>query len=115
MRDDKPRKQKKTTQQKRDEKFYSRAKSEKLLAQGADPTTVFRDEKGTERGRYTQHSNYHVRALAWKKMGKPLPDDAEERSKFLASIKVKEKPVEDVVEPAPEAFSTEVVPATETV
>ena len=75
----------------RHEKFYTRAKSERLLAEGADPTVTFRDDKGATRGRYTDHPNYHVRRKAWMKMGQPLPEDPAERAKFLASIKVKEK------------------------
>lgn len=40
---------------------------------------------------------------AWMKMGQPLPEDAAERAKFLASIKVKEKAPE---EPAGEVPAT---------
>lgn len=75
----------------RHEKFYTRAKSEKLLAAGADPTVTFRDDKGATRGRYTDHPNYHVRRKAWMKMGQPLPEDPTERAKFLASLHLKEK------------------------
>lgn len=78
----------------RHEKFYTRAKSERKLSEGADPTATFRDDKGAVRGRYTDHPNYHVRRKAWMKMGQPLPEDAAERAKFLASLKIKEKPSE---------------------
>ena len=82
----------------RHEKFYSRAKSEKLLSAGADPAQTFRNDKGTTQGRFTDHPNYHVRRKAWMKMGQPLPEDAGERAKFLASLKVKEKPAEETSE-----------------
>lgn len=75
----------------RHDKFYSRARSERMLSAGADPTATFRDDKGATRGRYTDHPNYHVRRKAWMKMGQPLPEDAGERAKFLASLKIKEK------------------------
>lgn len=73
------------------EKFHTRARAERELSAGADPTVTFRDDKGAVRGRYKDHPNYHVRRKAWMKLGQPLPEDAEERAKFLASIKVKEK------------------------
>lgn len=78
----------------RHEKFYSRAKSERMLSAGADPTATFRDDKGNMRGRYTDHPNYHVRRKAWMKMGQPLPEDQAERAKFLAGLKIKEKATE---------------------
>ena len=58
-------------------KHYTRAQAERALSRGVDPTT------------FTNHQNYHVRAKAWRKMGCPLPEDATERTKFLASIHVK--------------------------
>src|ERR1700690_557764 len=75
------------------DKVYTRKQPEKALSQGVDPEL------------FVKHHNYHVRAKAWKKMGCPLPENLEERSKFLASIHIKEKvevveetPVETVVE-----------------
>ena len=82
--DPKPRKKKIDT-------FYTRAKSIRLLRDGANPVETFFDEKNTERGRYLNHPNYHVRAYCWSRMGRPLPENADERAKFLASIRVKEK------------------------
>src|ERR1700722_18725247 len=87
--DPKPRKVKVQT-------FYTRAKSIKLLNQGADPNEKFFDEKNKEQGRFLNHPNVHVRQVCWKKMGRPLSDDADERAKFLASIRVKEKVAETV-------------------
>jgi len=65
-------------------KVWTRKQAEKALSQGVDPE------------QFAKHSNYHVRAKAWKKMGCPLPEDEGERSKFLASLHIKEKvePVE---------------------
>lgn len=105
MSNDKPRKAKKTAKQRRDERFYSRSKSERLLVAGADPTETFRDEKNAERRRYQDHPNVHVRKLAWKKMGCPLPSEPEERAKFLASIRTKDPDVKPKpeVQPQPEA------------
>lgn len=60
-------------------KKFTRKHAEKALARGADPSET----------RFTGHANYHVRAKAWRKMGMPLPEGAEERTKFLASIHVK--------------------------
>ena len=70
-------------------KVYTRAQAEKALARGADPS------------QFMSHKNYHVKALAWKKMGRPLPEDATERAKFLASIHVQEKPATVTEEMAP--------------
>lgn len=66
------------------EKVYTRAGAEKQLAAGADPN------------RFIKHVNYHVRAKAWKKLGKPEMGNAEEHAKFLAGIHVKV----DVANPA---------------
>lgn len=74
-----------------DHKRFSRRKAEHALVKGADPSEE----------RFAKHKNYHVRALAWKKMGKPLPEDATERAKFLAGIHVKESAVETNSEPVP--------------
>jgi hypothetical protein len=76
------------------EKFYSRARAERELSAGADPTRTFENEKGVTVGHFTNHPNYHVRKKAWMKMGQPLPEDPAERAKFLASLKIKEKPAE---------------------
>ena len=59
--DSKPRKTK-------HDKFYTRAKAERLLTAGADPTETFNDEKGAAKGRFTDHPNKHVRAKAEKKI-----------------------------------------------
>jgi hypothetical protein len=67
----------KTVKEKK-EKVLTRAQAEKALTAGANPEN------------FVKHPNYHVRAKAWRKSGSPLPDNAEERSKFLASIHVKE-------------------------
>lgn len=67
------------------EKLYTRMQAIRLLAAGADPEP------------FAKHGNYHVRALAWRKMGKPLPEDAGERAKFLASIHVKEPELQPVL------------------
>jgi hypothetical protein len=56
------------------EKKYTRAQAEKALANGVDASL------------FEKHANYHVRAKAWKKLGSPLPDGAEEQEKFLKSI-----------------------------
>lgn len=79
--DQKPRKEKA-------EKKYTRAQAEKALSRGESPE------------KFTKHPNYHIRAKAWRKMGMPLPENAEERSKFLADIHVKEKAAEPEVAPA---------------
>lgn len=77
------------------EKIYTRAQAEKHLTAGADPTT------------FTKHGNYHVRAKAWKLMGSPLPEDAEERAKFLASIHVKEPELKPVLLPTDDSGGTD--------
>jgi len=69
------------------DKKYTRMQAIKALAAGVDPQ------------KFTDHKNYHVRAYAWRKMGCPLPEDAGERAKFLASIKVKEKAPAPIPEP----------------
>jgi hypothetical protein len=85
------------------DKFYTRARSERELSGGADPAQTFKNDKGMLQGRFTDHPNYHVRRKAWMKMGQPLPEDAGERAKFLAGLKIKEKAPE--AEPAPAAES----------
>jgi hypothetical protein len=82
-RSDKPRKVKA-------DKFYTRKKSEYLLSHGADLTATFVDEKGTTKGRFRDHPNYHVRRRCWELMGRPLPEDATEREKFFKSIHMKD-------------------------
>ena len=75
-------------QKEKAEKKYTRAQAERALSRGVDPQ------------KFTKHSNYHVRAKAWTKMGKPLPDDSGEAEKFLASIHVKQPapaPTDDLV------------------
>lgn len=69
-------------------KVFTRKQAEKALTTGADPEL------------FVKHANYHVRAKAWKKMGSPLPENSEERSKLLASLHIKEKV--EVVEVEPE-------------
>lgn len=56
------------------EKKYTRAQAERALSNGADPA------------QFANHGNYHVRAKAWVKMGKPLPSDPAEQEKFLKGI-----------------------------
>lgn len=41
----------------------TRARAEKLLSVGADPTA------------FLKHANYHVRRKAWVKLGRQIPDD----------------------------------------
>lgn len=69
-----------------DAKRFSRARAERALRAGVDPTAM--DSKG--KGLFTAHPNYHIRALAWRKMGMPLPEDEQVRADFLKSIHVKE-------------------------
>jgi hypothetical protein len=71
-------------------KTYTRMQAERLLSKGADPEP------------FATHPNYHVKRKAWTKMGKPLPSDPAERTKFLASIKVKET-VDAAAESPPDA------------
>jgi hypothetical protein len=59
-------------------KPITRAKALKLLKAGADPQ------------QFEKHPNYHVRQAAWKKMGRPLPENADERAKFLADLHIKD-------------------------
>jgi hypothetical protein len=66
-------------------KVWTRKQAEAALSQGSEPE------------QFVKHHNYHVRAKAWRKMGMPLPEDQEERTKFLASLHIKEK-TEAVVE-----------------
>ena len=77
------------------EKVYTRMQAIRALAAGADPEP------------FAKHGNYHVRNLAWKKMGKPLPDDPAEQAKFLASIHVKEKQPEPVLLPTDDSGGTD--------
>jgi len=71
------------------EKKYTRAQAEKALTAGADPTL------------FEKHSNYHVRARAWVKLGRPLPEGKEAQEKFLANLHIKvEVPTEETGEPA---------------
>jgi hypothetical protein len=61
----------------RPNKIITRAQALRRMSAGADPNL------------FVNHANYHVKARAWVKLGKPLPSNPEERTKFLASIKVK--------------------------
>ena len=72
------------------DKFFTRAKSEKMLAAGADPTATFINDKGNKLGRYTDHPNFHVRNKAWKKMGSLFPTDVEECAKLCKSLRIKD-------------------------
>jgi hypothetical protein len=56
-------------------KVYTRAQAEKMLSHGADPN------------QFIKHANYHVRRLAFKKLGQPQMGSAEEHAKFLKGIK----------------------------
>lgn len=70
------------------ERKYTRAQAEKALSAGADPE------------QFTKHANYHVRAKAWVKMGRPLPEGKEEdQEKFLRSIHQWKAPPEAVSDP----------------
>lgn len=80
-------------QKEKKEKKYTRAQAERALTAGVNPE------------QFMKHSNYHVRNKAWKLMGKPLPEDTDEASKFLASIHVKEKVVETVMDEVPVVLS----------
>lgn len=80
------------------EKVYTRAQAERLLSHGADPN------------QFSKHGNYHVRRKAWTLLGQPLPEDAGERAKFLASINVKEKQPEPTANPVEEVSAAEVAP-----
>lgn len=62
------------------EKVVSRARAEKLLSGGADPST------------FVKHANCHVRRKAWEKMGRPLPENKDEQNKFLATLQGTETP-----------------------
>lgn len=75
-------------------KTYTRMQAERLISKGFDPS------------QFVSHPNYHVRARAWTKMGKPLHSDPAERTKFLASIKVKETVDASLESPAPDAPTT---------
>ena len=77
-----------------DNKRFSRAKAEKKLSGGADPATT--TESGGKVIRiFLDHTNYHVRAKAFKLMGSPYPEDAEECAKLCASLKIKNPKVSD--------------------
>jgi hypothetical protein len=79
-------------------KLVTRAKALKLLKAGADPQ------------QFEKHPNVHVRQAAWKKMGRPLPENADERAKFLADLHFKEKTLQlEVVETASEPLAVEEV------
>jgi hypothetical protein len=69
---------------------FSRRKAENLLRAGADPNTKVKDDKGQEQGLFTDHQNYHVRRLAFMKMGMPMPEDEKVRADLLKSLHVKE-------------------------
>ena len=56
------------------ERVYTRAQSERQLANGADPEN------------FTKHANYHVRRKAWVLMGSPLPESLEDQNKFLVTL-----------------------------
>lgn len=71
---------------KENDKLFSRRKAENALRNGADPTTL--DDKG--KGLFTEHQNYHIRRLAFMKMGMPMPEDEKVRADFLIDIHVKE-------------------------
>lgn len=60
-------------------KMITRAKAEKLLGSGAEPS------------QFASHPNYHIRRKSWTLMGKPLPSDPTERAKFLETLHVKEE------------------------
>lgn len=68
-------------QNKTREKKLTRAKAEHQLSHGANAGDTI----------YTSHANYHVRRRAWYLMGGQLPEGAEERSKLLANLHLKEK------------------------
>jgi hypothetical protein len=68
---------------------FTRAKAERALAQGMDPTTTEKDDSGKERPIFLEHANYHVRAKAFRKMGSPYPENAAECAKLCASLHIK--------------------------
>jgi hypothetical protein len=100
------RKQSLSTSEKKNIKFWTRNKSIAALVAGADPTTMFRNDKGNELGRFTDHPSSHVKRAAWKKMGKPLPEDKDEATKFLATLHLYPK-AEVVAEQMTETESAE--------
>ena len=55
-------------------KNMTRAKAEAALSTGESPEG------------FVDHPNYHVRLKAWKKMGKPLPENGAEVDVFLAKL-----------------------------
>lgn len=69
---------------------FSRAKAERQLRNGADPNTTVKDAKGQEHKIFVEHTNYHVRRLAFMKMGMPLPEDEQVRADLLKSLHIKE-------------------------
>ena len=58
----------------------TRARAEKLLSQGADPSE----------DRFARHANYHVRSKSFKLMGSHFPDDAGERAKLCKDLRIKD-------------------------
>lgn len=96
-------------------KQYTRAQAINALKNGSKRPEEFFDvsdpyrlqavlKPGQDRGgaqHTVNHNNVHVRQLCWKMLGSPLPDDAEEQKKLLASLHIKEK-AEAVEEPTAE-------------
>lgn len=75
-------------------KVYTRAQAERAIVSGAVPPEHFLDMSDPlampdpkNPGRTSNHQNYHVRRLAWKKLG--CPEYAADHAKFLKSLHVK--------------------------
>jgi len=92
------------------EKVYTRAQAIKAMKNGECPPEKFlsmedpfkkRDPKNP--GATVNADNYHVRQYAWKLLGRPMPFEGEEKTKFLKSIHVKDDSV--VVETTEEKAS----------
>lgn len=57
-------------------KEFTRSKAENALREGADPT----------QSKFTNHRNYHVRLLAWRKNGAVVPEDASAKKNLFDSL-----------------------------
>jgi hypothetical protein len=78
-------------------KRYSRAQAIKAMKNGGCPPEQFLDMENPYRfpdvknpHLRSSHPNYHARNLAWKLMGRPMPFEGAEKTKFLKSIHVKD-------------------------
>lgn len=67
-------------------KSFTRAKAERLLANGTNPSEE----------RFTKHANYHVRRRSFVLRRSPMPDNETDRAKLMADLHIKPKPVAQV-------------------